>query len=62
MNALAKATGAGAVTNLDDLSPKDRGYAQDVKERKVENDKWVFVEKCKNPKAVSYLFGVDPRG
>lgn len=53
--ALEKATGARAVTNLDDLSPKDLGFAQLVEERKVETDKWVFVEKCKNPKAVSIL-------
>ena len=53
LNALAKATGGRVVTNLDDLSPKDLGYAQNVEERRVETDKWVFVEKCKNPKAVS---------
>ena len=55
LNALAKATGARVVTNLDDLSAKDLGYAQNVEERRVETDKWVFVEKCKNPKAVSLL-------
>jgi thermosome len=55
LNALAKATGARVVTNLDDLSAKDLGYAQNVEERRVETDKWVFVEKCKNPKAVSIL-------
>jgi thermosome len=55
INALAKATGARLVTSLDDISAKDLGYAQLVEERKVENDKWVFVEKCKNPKAVSIL-------
>ena len=55
INALAKATGARLVASLDDLSAKDLGYAQLVEERKVENDKWVFVEKCKNPKAVSIL-------
>jgi thermosome len=55
MTALAKATGARAVTNLDDLSPTDLGLAKMVEERKVETDKWVFVEQCKNPKAVSIL-------
>ena len=55
MTALAKATGAMTVTNLDDLSPTDLGFAKVVEERKVETDKWVFVEKCKNPKAVSIL-------
>lgn len=55
MTRLSKATGARAVTNLDDLSEKDLGYAQLVEERKVETDKWVFIEGCKNPKAVSIL-------
>jgi thermosome len=55
LNALAKATGARVVTNLDDMSQADLGYAQLVEERKVELDKWVFVEKCRNPKAVSAL-------
>ncbi|MHB8567964.1 MAG: thermosome subunit beta [Nitrososphaerales archaeon] len=52
---LAKATGARMVTNLDDLTVKDLGSAQLVEERKVEQDKWVFVEGCKNPKAVTIL-------
>jgi thermosome len=55
IQALAKATGARAVTNLDDMSSKDLGFAQNVEERKVETDKWVFVEKCRNPKAISIL-------
>jgi thermosome len=55
LNALAKATGARVVTNIDDLSPDDLGYAQLVEEKKVELDKWVFVQKCRNPKAVSVL-------
>ena len=41
---LAKATGARIVTNLDDLFEKDLGSAQNVEERKIEEDKWVFVE------------------
>ncbi|MEO9320138.1 MAG: thermosome subunit alpha [Nitrososphaera sp.] len=55
MGALAKATGASVVSNPENASSKDLGSAQYVEERKVENDKWVFVEKCKNPKAVSIL-------
>jgi thermosome len=55
MTKLAKATGARVVTNLDDLTEKDLGSAQLVEERKVETDKWVFVEGAKNPKAVSIL-------
>jgi thermosome len=55
MTKLSKATGGRIVTNLDDLTEKDLGSASLVEERKVETDKWVFVEGCKNPKAVSLL-------
>jgi archaeal chaperonin len=55
MNNLAKATGGRVLSNIDDLSAADLGYAKLVEERKVETDKWVFVEGCKNPKAVSIL-------
>ena len=55
MTKLAKATGGRIVTNLDDLTEKDLGSAQLVEERKVETDKWVFIEGCRNPKAVSIL-------
>ena len=52
---LAAATGARIVTNLDDLFEKDLGAAEIVEERKIEDDKWVFVEGCKNPKSVTLL-------
>ena len=52
---LAKATGARIVTNLDDLFEKDLGIAELVEERKIEEDKWVFVEGCKHPKSVTLL-------
>jgi chaperonin GroEL (HSP60 family) len=55
MTKLSKATGARIVTNLDDLTSKDLGSAKLVEERKIEEDKWVFVEGCKNPKAVTIL-------
>ncbi|MFY9301563.1 MAG: thermosome subunit beta [Candidatus Nitrosotenuis sp.] len=55
MAKLAKATGARIITNLDDLFEKDLGSAQLVEERKIEEDKWVFVEGCKNPKSVTLL-------
>ncbi|MGQ0606430.1 MAG: thermosome subunit beta [Candidatus Nitrosotenuis sp.] len=55
MTKLAKATGARIVTNLDDLFEKDLGVAQLVEERKIEEDRWVFVEGCKNPKSVTLL-------
>jgi len=55
MAKLAKATGGRIVTNLDDLFEKDLGSAQLVEERKIEEDRWVFVEGCKNPKSVTLL-------
>ncbi len=55
MDKLARATGGKVVTSLDDLSADDLGYAELVEERKIEEDKWVFIEGCKNPKAVTIL-------
>ncbi len=55
MSKLAKATGARIVGNVNDLSEKDLGFAQNVEEKQIENDNWVFVEGCKNPKAVTVL-------
>jgi len=55
MTKLAKATGARIVSNVKELSPNDLGGAKLVEERLVETDRWVFVEECKNPKAVSIL-------
>jgi thermosome len=52
---LSKATGAKIITNIDELSSTDLGSADLVEERKVETDKWVFVEGCKNPKSLSIL-------
>jgi len=52
---LAKATGATVITNLDDLSEKDLGSCDLVQQKKVEADKWVFIEGCRNPQAVTLL-------
>jgi len=53
MTKLAKATGATVVTGLDGLTKADLGEAGLVEERKIDDDKWTYVEKCKNPKAVT---------
>ncbi|MGC8849787.1 MAG: thermosome subunit beta [Candidatus Bathyarchaeia archaeon] len=55
MEKLARATGGRIVTNLDDLRPGDLGYAALVEERKIADDKMVFVQGCKNPKSVGIL-------
>ncbi|MEP0826195.1 MAG: thermosome subunit [Nitrososphaera sp.] len=55
MTKMSRATGARIVNNLDDLTADDLGSADLVEERKIETDKWVFVEGCKNPKSVTIL-------
>ena len=55
MSKLAKATGATLITNIDEIPSNDVGNAQLVEERRVETDKWVFIEACKNSKAISIL-------
>lgn len=55
MTKLARATTGRIVSNLEDLTSKDLGLADLVEERKVETDKWVFIEGCKHPKAVTIL-------
>ena len=55
MEKLAKATGARIVNNIEDLTPKDLGEAALVEERKIEEDKWVFIEGCKGAKSVTIL-------
>jgi thermosome len=52
---LERATGGKIVSSVRDLKPEDLGYAAVVEERRVGNDKMVFVEGCKNPKAVTIL-------
>ncbi|CUR52706.1 Thermosome subunit beta [Nitrosotalea devaniterrae] len=55
MTKLAKATGGRISSNIDDMTSKDLGAAELVEQRKVETDKWVFIEGCKNPKAITLL-------
>ncbi|MFB0568145.1 MAG: thermosome subunit beta [Nitrososphaeria archaeon] len=55
MDKLALATGGRSVSRIDDLSSKDLGTAKLVEERRVGEDKMVFVEGCKNPKSVTML-------
>ena len=55
MEKLERATKGKIVSNIDDLSPEDLGYAELVEERKVGEDKMVFIEGTKDPKAVSIV-------
>jgi len=55
MEKLAKATSGKIITNLEDLKKKDLGTAGLVEERKVGDDKMIFIEKCKTPHSVAIL-------
>ena len=55
MEKLARATGGNVITKLDDLKSEDLGDAGIVEERKVGDDKMIFVEKCKEPRSVAIL-------
>mgnify|MGYP001496711221 FL=1 len=55
MEKLAKATGGRITANLEEITKSDLGNAGLVEQRSIEDDKWVFVEKAKNPKAVTLL-------
>ena len=52
---LSKATGGRVISNLDDLSENDLGTADLAQQKKVESDKWVFIEGCKHPQSVTML-------
>jgi len=55
MTKLGKATGGRITSNLEDISEKDLGTADLVQQKKVESDRWVFVEGCRNPQSVTLL-------
>jgi thermosome len=55
MEKLSRATGAQIVSDLSDLKESDLGMAGTVEERKIGDDKMIFVEKCKDPHSVAIL-------
>lgn len=50
-----KATGASTCKSLDNISSTELGEAKRVYQKSVSDDKMVFVDGCKNPKAVTLL-------
>ncbi len=52
---LSRATSATIVTNLNDLSEKELGFAGLVEETKIGDEEFTYVRECKNPKAVTIL-------
>ncbi len=55
MEKLARATDGRVSSNLNDLKTADLGFAGLVEERKIGDDKMIFVEKCKDPHSVAIL-------
>ncbi|AKB83988.1 Heat shock protein 60 family chaperone GroEL [Methanosarcina barkeri 3] len=55
MEKLARATGGKLITNMDEITSEDLGYAALVEEKKVGGDSMTFVTGCDNPKAVTIL-------
>ena len=55
MEKLARATQAKVVTNIEDLTLDDLGEAGLVLEKKISGEDMIFVEGCKDPKAVTLL-------
>nr|QBH73709.1 chaperonin [Isotomurus palustris] len=55
MERLALACGGMAMNSLDDMTPDCLGYAGHVYEHVLGENKFTFVEECKNPKSVTIL-------
>ncbi|MBS7623134.1 TCP-1/cpn60 chaperonin family protein [Candidatus Bathyarchaeota archaeon] len=55
MEKLVRATGGKIVTNIEGLTSKELGTAGLAEERRMGEDKMVFIEDCKNPRSVSIL-------
>jgi len=55
MEKLARATGGKIASNIDDLRAQDLGKAGLAEERKVGEDKMIFIEECKHPRSVAIL-------
>ncbi len=55
MEKLSRATGARVLSSWKELTSEDLGFAAMVREGKVGEELMLFVEKCKNPKAMTLL-------
>lgn len=55
MEKLAKATGAGILSSLENVKKSDLGHAGSISEKKLGTENMTFVEDCENPKAVSLV-------
>lgn len=55
MERLQLACGGEALNSVDDLKPEDLGFAGLVYEHVLGEDKFTFIEECKDPKSVTIL-------
>jgi len=55
MERLILACGGEAVNSFDDLTPNDLGYADEVYEHTLGDEKYTFVEGVKNPRSCTIL-------
>lgn len=55
MEKLSRATGGSIISNLDDFSSKDLGYAALVEEKKFGDEEMTYVTGCKKAKSVTIL-------
>jgi len=55
MERLVLACGGTAVNSVDELTPEDLGFAEDVYEHNLGDEKYTFVEGCKNPLSCTIL-------
>ncbi len=55
MEKLARATKARIVNNIFEITAEDLGLAGKVEEKKIGDDRMIFVSECADPKAVSIL-------
>ncbi len=55
MEKISKATGARIVNSIEELSEADLGSSKVVEERKIEEDKFVFIEGCTKARSVTIL-------
>lgn len=55
MERLMLACGGRALNSIEELKEDDLGWAEDVSEEVLGDDKYTFVEGCKNPKSCTIL-------
>ncbi len=55
MEKIAKATGGKIVSNLNDLTQFELGFAERIQQVKKGDDNFTYIQGCKNPKALTIL-------